>query len=440
MSRTGRGKRNVVIFVATVLVLTALVIMALTRRPVTIMPPEPLDMTEKRQSPDNAFYTLDRAAALLPTEKPPALPVPDKEFPQFEVAYEPAPHSIGGLLDIGRPDDDPQLIEYVDRCADAIAKTRQALTEPQYLCPEIHTWWTDRSYPKKHRTLGHALAAYGLRRWDAGGFDADVMGYLLDAVRVGQMVASDGDGSDYYNGARVQWDALDAMSARVSPDITKDMLRLVLREVTALANVPQPLTPHLEFGWRVFDRTATVPPPDLTGRKKSSPLPLRVAAKAVWGWRMKRERQLIIDNRDTYRQACELSYIESLAWLDAQRRAQKRGDSSVMIISSLMNGRVRLDTSYRGAQLVLAIELYRHEHGEYPAGLDALLVPEQLDTLPTDPYTDQPFVYRLADDGYWLYSVGRNRVDDNGDSSGSRDIVIRRPGPERATAVRNTTT
>jgi hypothetical protein len=34
--------------------------------------------------------------------------------------------------------------------------------------------------------------------------------------------------------------------------------------------------------------------------------------------------------------------------------------------------------------------------------------------VPIDPYSDRPLVYRRTDDGYLLYSVGSNRVDDGG--------------------------
>ncbi len=127
MRKTGREKRNIVLFGVAVVGLAALIVVALMRRPVMIMPPEPVEIVEKRQSPENALYTLRKAVALQPKVKPKALPVPDKEYPQHMVRYEPEPHSIGALLGIYRPDDDPQLIEYVDQCAPAVAKVRDAL-------------------------------------------------------------------------------------------------------------------------------------------------------------------------------------------------------------------------------------------------------------------------------------------------------------------------
>ena len=69
------------------------------------------------------------------------------------------------------------------------------------------------------------------------------------------------------------------------------------------------------------------------------------------------------------------------------------------------------------ARTAAALEaFYRDRFGEeqrFPAGL-AELVPEYLDSLPMDPYAGQPLRYSRLDEGYRLYSIGRNRVDDGG--------------------------
>jgi len=61
------------------------------------------------------------------------------------------------------------------------------------------------------------------------------------------------------------------------------------------------------------------------------------------------------------------------------------------------------------------IELYRKLNGKYPEQLGDLS-PELLQTLPQDPYSDGILVYRTSGEGYELYSVGRDKVDDGGDS------------------------
>lgn len=68
-------------------------------------------------------------------------------------------------------------------------------------------------------------------------------------------------------------------------------------------------------------------------------------------------------------------------------------------------------------RLVLAIEIYRGQHGGLPPTLDAL-TPDVLAEAPRDPWAaDGRYVYRLDDAsplGYVLYSVGPDGIDDGG--------------------------
>lgn len=63
---------------------------------------------------------------------------------------------------------------------------------------------------------------------------------------------------------------------------------------------------------------------------------------------------------------------------------------------------------------IAAIETYRLDTGQLPESLGAL-VPNYLDDLPIDPYTEQPLIYRTLDPGYVVYSVGPNETDDGGE-------------------------
>ena len=76
-----------------------------------------------------------------------------------------------------------------------------------------------------------------------------------------------------------------------------------------------------------------------------------------------------------------------------------------------------------------ALSAYRAEHGNYPDSLDAL-VPTWFPAVPIDIYSDKPFLYARKGNGYLLYSVFENGIDDGGtDISG--DIVV---GEWRTTA------
>lgn len=62
----------------------------------------------------------------------------------------------------------------------------------------------------------------------------------------------------------------------------------------------------------------------------------------------------------------------------------------------------------------LALRQFQAKHGEYPESLQEL-VPELLEQVPLDPFTDKPLSYRREPDGsFTLYSVGPDKKDDNG--------------------------
>lgn len=82
-------------------------------------------------------------------------------------------------------------------------------------------------------------------------------------------------------------------------------------------------------------------------------------------------------------------------------------------------------TTLELTRLAAALAAYRAEHGDYPQSLDAL-VPEVLPQLPVDLYHGNPFVYAHNNDGYLLYCVGENGVDDGG-SHADRDLFQGKP-------------
>jgi hypothetical protein len=72
-----------------------------------------------------------------------------------------------------------------------------------------------------------------------------------------------------------------------------------------------------------------------------------------------------------------------------------------------------VDAERLGIATTLALEMYRQEQGAYPGSLDALS-PDYLQLVPKDPFTNKPFVYHTTDDGYTLYSVGKDAEDNGG--------------------------
>lgn len=107
----------------------------------------------------------------------------------------------------------------------------------------------------------------------------------------------------------------------------------------------------------------------------------------------------------------------------------------------------RTRTMHDLMRISAALAIYRIEKGEYPEQL-AALTPGILETVPDDVFSGRPLVYRRRDDGYLLYSVGRDAVDNGGTSFNEKvvrgewgkanaseavadghDIVVREPRP-----------
>ena len=68
-------------------------------------------------------------------------------------------------------------------------------------------------------------------------------------------------------------------------------------------------------------------------------------------------------------------------------------------------------------QSAMALSMFHKQHGRYPARLGEL-VPVFITKVPTDIYAEKPVRYIQQGDGFYLYSVGRNRQDDGGRSQG----------------------
>ncbi len=66
------------------------------------------------------------------------------------------------------------------------------------------------------------------------------------------------------------------------------------------------------------------------------------------------------------------------------------------------------------ALTIFAILRYKADTGQYPESLDKLVSAGYLQSVPMDPYSDVPLVYKVGEDNFKLYSVGEDFVDDGG--------------------------
>jgi hypothetical protein len=112
---------------------------------------------------------------------------------------------------------------------------------------------------------------------------------------------------------------------------------------------------------------------------------------------------------------------------DAAARGDMLAPLSTAVIASWCKRSLQMDATLDAEATMCALELYRREHGAYPATLDAL-VPAYLPEVPEDPYSGEPFVYRPEGEPYTLYCLGPNKIDDGGVSERPRalepDLVL----------------
>ena len=89
-------------------------------------------------------------------------------------------------------------------------------------------------------------------------------------------------------------------------------------------------------------------------------------------------------------------------------------------------------TWHNATRAVLAVKRWQKEHGQYPETLDQLTGAGSLEPPPWDPYSDTLLIYRKTDDGFTLYSRGRNFKDDGGVPQVDPDTPWRTWGTQEA--------
>ncbi len=83
-------------------------------------------------------------------------------------------------------------------------------------------------------------------------------------------------------------------------------------------------------------------------------------------------------------------------------------------LTKVHNAEARSQAMLRSAAVALACERYRQRHKDWPASLDGLVQVKLLDAVPLDPFDGQPLRYRRTKDGIVIYSVGPDKIDNQG--------------------------
>lgn len=102
---------------------------------------------------------------------------------------------------------------------------------------------------------------------------------------------------------------------------------------------------------------------------------------------------------------------------------------SRIMIPNLLRANMNFHEAYASlyeARIALALMQHKRANGAYPDTLD-VIAPALGGTVPQDPFSDKPFVYRKEGDGFTLYSVGMDFEDNQGEEKNRKDIVWRVP-------------
>jgi hypothetical protein len=68
----------------------------------------------------------------------------------------------------------------------------------------------------------------------------------------------------------------------------------------------------------------------------------------------------------------------------------------------------------RGSRIMVALRRYKNANGRWPEGLDDVRALASEEVF-IDPVNNSAFVYKLTDDGFTLYSKGKNNIDEDGE-------------------------
>lgn len=129
-----------------------------------------------------------------------------------------------------------------------------------------------------------------------------------------------------------------------------------------------------------------------------------------------------------------LPYLVESLLLSPSARRQKASQAIADLLTTVMMSsyggifQAESDIDARTTLAMISIALASHhvQHGHFPQTIQELS-PIPLSVIPSDPFSGRAMVYRPTGNGYLIYSLGRNRQDDQGDASDDHDIVVKFP-------------
>jgi len=187
------------------------------------------------------------------------------------------------------------------------------------------------------------------------------------------------------------------------------------------------------FGDRLFTRSIDFDPAFRRANQvydryiAAARLPDRASRKQEFATIMAEVRQAEEDGRGHF----------ARAFASKTRRGEYIGNRVVSLtlpaLEKLQDASDRAEQTHNNLEIALALAAYRVDTKRYPARLEDL-VPKYLSRIPSDIFSGKALIYRPSEDGYLLYSVGINGIDDDGrrmeDEPRGDDVRVRIPVSE----------
>jgi hypothetical protein len=407
-TRQTSAKRAIFLFTCALGILLALIVAVRHHRTEPLIQAESPEMLAKRTSPDNAWYALRDLVHGLPQPPSPASP---GILTTLRGGLGPA--FIATRLAIRLPDDDHKLLDYLEATRPAAETMPKILETQPFYWPPLESQQASRENLAAFKMLSRILCGHALYRARENRPD-DAVRFVLTALQLGKSIASDGPFENVQVGCGLMSEA--AVSAMSLPWGTypAELGQAFLARVKALSAGDISLSSALDWELRMaeaglYTMGSPSEPDGLTGNLQDAAL-----------------RRFLRKYSKTLREADTTQFADLPAWSSRHERARLLEQKALptqftSFAAESVERRTHARTQVEGMTAVVALELYRQNHGEYPKAL-VDLTPDFLEAVPMDDYAAEPLRYAPKDHSYLMYSTGHVIGDDGGDPK--RDLLL----------------
>ncbi|HUW61340.1 MAG TPA: hypothetical protein VMZ06_10060 [Candidatus Bathyarchaeia archaeon] len=376
--------------------LAALIIVVAHLRAPYVPYEEPPERVAKRlDRENNAYYALVDAAALLPLTPPEIGYIKDETG--FESKFKPEPGSVGELLRVWRPDDDPLLLEFVEKSKPALKLARAAASKPYLLFSPVD--WTASYEQLERRAFQNLPSLYQLRGLlvlDSASKSCST-NPAEDACRLMQQAL---ELSFKMNADRYCWfEPAETFATDVIRKSCIEHQREMLQWLDKTRRDWTPPRAAIDFAIR------NVLEADLTDDPNYRPnMWRRIATSVEMRMAFSRAKLFVRRREKLYRDAAQLTFLQYNLQKEKFKPLQTppRRYFSLFLHGASVNANSRFFARVDGLRIATALELYRHDHASYPDSLDSL-ASDYLSELPLNPYDGSPFSYQREGEDYILY-------------------------------------